>query len=134
MAATNFRQFSLGLRRETQRLTNEQVVLFQRRIGLEALRRIVQKTPVDTGRARGNWDLTIGLPSGSADMDRKDPGGGDTIRRGSAALSNLKAFALIYITNNLPYINYLENGSSKQAPVGMVEVTVQELQQLRVAG
>jgi hypothetical protein len=32
----------------------------------------------------------------------------------------------IYIVNNLPYANALENGHSKQAPSGMVKVTLQE--------
>ncbi len=34
----------------------------------------------------------------------------------------------IYITNNLPYISKLENGSSKQAPNGMVNLTMNEVQ------
>ena len=32
----------------------------------------------------------------------------------------------IYLANNLPYIRKLEEGSSQQAPAGMVALSVQE--------
>ena len=39
------------------------VSALQKKIVLEALKRIVERTPVDTGRARGNWQVTIGTPA-----------------------------------------------------------------------
>ena len=35
---------------------------------------------------------------------------------------------VIYLTNNLPYAVPLEEGYSKQAPAGMVALTVQDFQ------
>ena len=35
---------------------------------------------------------------------------------------------VIFITNNLPYINALENGHSDQAPSGMLAVTLNEVE------
>lgn len=100
-----------------------------RKIALEALRRVTLKTPVDTGRARGNWFVQIGA-EGFEVSTAVDPTGAVTIARGSAVIGTyreVKGFPMISIYNNLPYINRLEHGWSKQAPAGMVVVTVTEL-------
>lgn len=105
---------------------------------------IVEKTPVDTGRARGNWNVSVGTADSSTDPSKTtpqykspkqfpEPNGDDTI----------------YISNNLPYITVLEYGGypkevqkgtwnpktkqyeirseggfSKRAPEGMVGLTI----------
>lgn len=103
--------------------------LIMRRTALDALTRIVLKTPVDTGRARGNWFVQIG---GAGDMvtETTDKAGGPTIALGDAVIGSYRQrddLPVISIYNNLPYINRLEHGWSKQAPNGMVSVTVAEL-------
>ncbi|WP_212525853.1 HK97 gp10 family phage protein [Actibacterium sp. MT2.3-13A] len=100
-------------------------------IALEALRRIVNRTPVDTGRARGNWFVSIGGGGVEVTTD-VDPAGGVTVTRGGERIAyyeEVEGFPVITIYNNLPYIERLEDGYSKQAPGGMVAVTVAELQQ-----
>ena len=57
---------------------------------------VVKLTPVDTGRLRNNWQITPNIAIG-----RK-----------------------VIISNNLPYAQVIEDGHSKQAPNGMVKVTV----------
>jgi hypothetical protein len=130
--STNIRQFSAEVRREVDKLTGPQVVLFQKKIGMEGLQRLILKTPVREGRARGNWDATIGSPGTGFDMNRKDPSGSNAINKGAAVIQNVKPFSVLFITNNLPYIEALENGHSGQAPNGMLAVTVAELQTLKV--
>lgn len=106
--------------------TPRQAALFHRRISLEALRKIVRRTPVDTGRARGNWQTSVGAPvDGVLYVD--DKSGGGAIARGDNATDGLKPFTTVWIANNLPYIEPLENGHSQQAPAGMVGVTLAEL-------
>ena len=79
--------------------------------------RIVKRTPVDTGRLRGNWQASINIsPSGNGDTNYRTTVGG--VKLGDS----------IYLTNNLPYANAIENGHSKQAPVGMVRVTIVEFE------
>ena len=98
-------------------------------MGLDLLSGIVLKTPVDTGRARGNWDLTVGAP-GVGEYGA-DPAGGATISRGQQRLARYsfsESFPEIWISNNLPYIERLEGGYSQQAPNGMVMLTVAEVQ------
>lgn len=107
--------------------TKKAILQFQQVIALEALRRIVLKTPVDTGRARGNWQPSINQPIESV-VDTTDLSGNQTISNGSATILGLKDFGTIFISNNLPYILKLENGSSQQAANGMVALTLQELQ------
>lgn len=87
---------------------------------------IVRKTPVDTGRARGNWQISVGS-SASGILERTDKSKGSDSAFGKseqAKLNGAKGDEDIYISNNLPYIEKLEYGYSKQAPQGMIGVTV----------
>lgn len=100
-----------------------------RGLALELTGRIVRRTPVDTGRARGNWHADIGRPRRTV-TDAVDPSGGGTIAAASAATAQLAVGRSWFLTNGLPYIRRLEDGWSLQAPSGMVKVTIAELRQL----
>ena len=95
---------------------------------------IVKKTPVDTGRARANWNISVGSPDlTTTEETRKSP---KPMKNMAGNLDDES----IFISNNLPYITTLEyggypnppkkdggktvNGYSKQAPEGMVGVTL----------
>lgn len=132
-----------------------------RKIALDALREIVLATPVDTGRARGNWIVTLDAPAKHSTLLR-DPGGGRAIAEGTDVIMGKAGGrdVTIYIINNLVYIRVLEfglypnppkrgtyvpsgktrygvtgpgwarrsvGGFSRQAPRGMVRVTVQRI-------
>jgi len=105
------------------------VVELQKKIVLEALRRIALKTPVDTGRARGNWQTTI-AKAATNQLDVVDKQGDETIAKGLTAIKELPPYQVVYIANNVEYIEFLEEGSSKQAADGMVKTTVEELRQI----
>ena len=104
-----------------EQVVPDEVTDLTRAVHLEALSRIVFRTPVETGRARNSWQTTIGR-SATADVQLDDP-----IAEARSALSGLKAFTPTYISSNVPYIVPLEYGHSKQAPEGMVVLTVEEL-------
>lgn len=88
---------------------------------------VVRRSPVATGRFRGNWIVSVGGANG-ATFEQVDPSGGRTISAGMSVLAGYPdTLPPIYIQNNLPYANRLENGWSKQAPQGMVALTVAEL-------
>ena len=96
---------------------------------LEALRRLVQRTPVDTGRARGNWQV---WPHTTDRLrvreNRFDPSGALSIRLGTRLITTVvRAYTVTWIANGLPYIVELEKGHSRQAPAGMVGLTYEEL-------
>lgn len=86
---------------------------------------IVFRTPVDTGRARGAWQLQPGaLPAPRSTVLDQD--GSATVARGLIAAGTFKLGETIYIENPLPYAVPLEYGYSQQAPIGMVRVVVRE--------
>src|SRR3546814_4931116 len=94
-----------------------------RYVSLELFRRVVLRSPVDSGRFRANWSVGIGrIPQGVVELDDKT--GTATISKADAELAEVKAGDVIYLINNVPYGPRLENGWSKQAPAGVVAVTV----------
>lgn len=81
------------------------------------------------GRFRSNWFVSIGTPSRQT-TTQVDPSGTTSIARGTTALAGVTAGPTIFLTNNLPYAIPLEYGHSKQAPTGVVRVTVSEFQSI----
>lgn len=100
-----------------------------RRVVAEMVSRVVLRTPVDTGRARANWQTTVGVPA-SATLEEVDKTGSGAISRGIAVAGRFPMGATVWISNGLPYASRLEYGWSQQAPAGMVRVTVAEFQGL----
>lgn len=94
---------------------------------------VALRTPVDTGRARSNWQTHIGsAPSGLVSAFSKGSKG-STAAAGvaqatSSAVQEMERYnnsgSDVYITNNLPYIGRLNEGSSDQAPVGFIQSAV----------
>lgn len=96
-----------------------------RKVALKALRNIVLATPVDTGRARGNW--RVGVNSDPRDtIARKSKKGTAAIKVGQSTIASAKGKGLvdIVIANNLPYIERLNDGWSEQAPSKFVEKAI----------
>lgn len=95
---------------------------------LELFSGVVKSTPVDTGRARGNWQTAVGSPV-AGEIDREDKGGSKAIAE-IVEKSPEGAGQVTYLTNNLPYIFALEEGSSTQAPEGMVRKNFDRVQRI----
>lgn len=109
------------------RTENERnVSLATRGLALRALSGLVMRTPVDTGRARGNWQVSIGAPR-DGETGVNDRGGNSAIASGSQAIAAQRGFQTIVIQNNVPYIELLNDGHSAQAPKGYVEGTLASL-------
>ena len=105
------------------------VDLVIRRVALDIFHRVIVKSPVDTGRFKGNWQVAIGsIPAGTVEIDDKD--GTATISKVDAETLKLKAGETIYLVNNLEYARPLEYGHSRQAPSGMVRTTLSEFPQV----
>lgn len=75
---------------------------------------LVNTTPVDTGRARSNWMPSLNVPN----VRIVEPG---DITSVDTVFSKYKIGDTILITNSLPYIKFLNAGSSRKAPAGFVE-------------
>ena len=126
---TNVKEFNRQLKVFAETLLPGELVLFHKKIALDALSRIVLKTPVDVGRARGGWQIDIGKAP-DEDIGRIDKSGGTVLSVEAKKLDQLIAFQMIVIGNNVEYIRVLEKGNSSQAPNGMVEITFAELGQM----
>lgn len=91
-----------------------------RKTGLMAFSNIALATPAKTGRARGNWNVSIDTIDGSV-TDNTDP---PNMAKAAATIANFVIGKVIYVCNNLPYIERLNDGYSKQAPANFVETGV----------
>jgi hypothetical protein len=109
--------------------TEKKMDLAVRKVTQGMFKRVIMRSPVDTGRFRGNWQTAIGsVPSGTLDLDDKI--GKATVAKSEAVTMGVKAGDTITLVNNLPYGPRLENGWSGQAPNGMVSLTAQKFQQV----
>jgi hypothetical protein len=80
------------------------------------------------GAARANWQYGNGeMPEGVLDLI--DKGGNSTINRIIGGVQASPAASIHWIANNLPYMKRLEEEWSKQAPQGMLRLTVTEFEQ-----
>jgi hypothetical protein len=104
---------------------------------------LVLSTPVDTGRARANWQVTLDTPAkneveasgGNAHVGfvrdeagrftKRFPSAQEAIARAQATLAHRRPEQNIFISNNVPYIKRLNEGWSAQAPAGFVEQAIQ---------
>ena len=99
------------------------------KISIEMFSRVILRSPVDTGRFRANWQVSIGsVPSGTLELE--DKSGTATVSKATAAALGMRAGSIITLANNLPYGPRLEDGYSGQAPGGMVALTVQEFERV----
>ncbi|GAB2472149.1 hypothetical protein GCM10027082_24580 [Comamonas humi] len=95
-----------------------------RRAALELGGEMVDRSPVDTGRFKNNWVTSTGAPDSSRSADA-DKAGARARAMLNEKVAGWKPGQTIWILNNLPYAERLEYGWSKQAPGGMVRLTVQ---------
>lgn len=79
------------------------------RVSLEALSKIVMRSPVDTGRFRGAWQVTLGSPA-TTETGARDPAGGATIENGQRVILEAPPFPFLIIANPVPYGPVLEFG------------------------
>lgn len=77
------------------------------------------------GRFKSNWQVGLGSMNESTDSEPRS----DALGRAKVVLDGFKPGQTIFLTNNLAYAKKLEYGHSKQAPSGMVRLTVQDFAQ-----
>jgi hypothetical protein len=116
---------------------------FYQALVLDTVRRIILRSPVDTGRFRGNWRLSTATPDTTVNGD-VDPTGAGLLARAQRFVLRLRLADDAIIANSLPYAATIEYGGypnpskgtktvggfSRQAPAGVVGVTVAEVQPL----
>lgn len=103
-----------------------------RKVAMKVYANVVTMSPVDTGRFRGNWNISMGKFDRSTysqgydhKLDKSEAAQQlqRVLDKGQMIIGDYKGGS-IYISNNLPYAMRLEDGYSDQAPVGMVRITL----------
>ncbi len=96
-----------------------------KRLSLNVTANLVETTPVDTGWARANWVPSIGSPRSRTAGTRAAAENGSIDNapqlNGIISLANYRVGPSIFISNNVPYINSLNSGTSTQAPSAFVQ-------------
>ena len=107
---------------------------------------LARNTPVDTALARSNWITSIGSPHNGILFPYKPypsrytrgPRGGrraggsfrerintnSVIEQARVAMIKRRDDAPVYITNNVDYIGFLNDGKSEQSPAGFIQRAV----------
>lgn len=99
-------------------------------ISVNVTAELIEATPVDTGWARANWVPAIGAPKlESVSGDPQAPQVTGAGAQQQAALAKLiVGYRLergpVFISNNVPYITILNEGTSSQAPSGFVQASI----------
>lgn len=108
-----------------------------RRIALDLQNRVIEKTPVRSGFARASWNISVNKPDTTVPVSetiKRNREKGTTIsehrgKRGRGALADFNPYTdTIFINNSAPYILDLEAGHSRQAPAGMLLVSLAEIE------
>lgn len=123
------RQFEMQLQDFTDVLLPEYQTVFVKKISGELLKKLINKSPVKTGRFRGAWVVSNNTADRS-EPDTPDKSEGQaniSYTRARVLIESLKQGDVVYISNNLDYALMLEYGWSKQAPAGMVAVSLNEI-------
>lgn len=121
----------MSFERELSILSDLEDVISQegRKLGVNIDRRLVLETPRDTGSAKASWLVAYGQPSNEVvDVDGNDVGtaAAQAIEKGALEASKFKAGDTLYITNNQPYIEPLNEGWSEQSPSRYVDQIIEE--------
>lgn len=145
MTIRNLGEFNRWIDRVNRDFVPERFETLQRVIALGLFRNIVRISPVGNpdrwkdpssappgyvgGRFRGNWQ--VGASPAAAATDDIDPTGALANARAASVLSPGSPLVgigrTIWLFNNVPYAERLEDGWSTVAPDGVVNVAIRQL-------
>lgn len=106
-----------------------------RYVAIGMFKELVEMSPVDTGRFRASWNFSIGQPGSEEHPEilKNSARSGYLSREEASQISlgrmdensaKIDGRSSVFLTNIIKYARLLEEGSSRQAPQGMVSVVV----------
>ncbi|WP_275150686.1 hypothetical protein [Citrobacter koseri] len=123
-------QFSLDVKAFVEATKRDMLEVTKKAV-IDVSNRVVDMSPVDTGRFRSNWEIGQDVVPDSAQPEMGPYPRGPEVkaRLASQAGAITRDVRFIFLANTLPYAYRLEmEGWSKQAPAGMLRVVVPEFQ------
>ena len=99
-------------------------------ISLMMLTGLSKVSPVDTGRFRGNWFVSLGQSDRTTDDGRRVS---TAVSEGGSKIAQAVNFSYptITLSNNLPYAEKLNEGHSQQAPAKFIEQEIDRVTNAR---
>ena len=117
--------------------TKMRTVTVLKKVGLDMITSLSYYTPVDTGRARANWNMDVNAtPTEVTPKEKRtkkiSTGAGNAItkenkRKAKEAMTGVKVGDALHIANNVEYISYLNDGTERIAPFAMVEKSMEDV-------
>ena len=117
---SNAKQFKLDLNRAYENKVLKRLENTVKEVSVGIADYLYEDTPVKTGRARTNWLPSLNSPQRVTSITYRKPSIANT-------LAAYKLSDTVYISNNLTYIQRLNNGSSIQAPANFVTMAAQRV-------
>jgi hypothetical protein len=127
-SSTNLRQFVSAVKTEVELAGLNQFKIFKKTVAKRALTAVVNRTPVDTGRLKGNWLVGINNTPAFVDENFFDREGSASIAAGTVTIdSSVGLFDDIFIINSIHYLQYVHDGTEKHAGNPFVLGVAEEL-------
>ena len=127
-SATNIGAFVRAVKTEIELEGFKRFRLFKNSIAKQALDRIVDRTPVRTGRLKGNWVVGVNSIPSAVDVGKFDKGGEGVKTEGRIVIdSSSGLFDDIAIVNNISYFGFVHDGTERMAANPFVLGVVEEL-------
>lgn len=111
--------FASDVSRITKEMERDAVELSEA-VFISLFKSVIESTPVDTGRLRGNWQTTQDSPA-SGDVSRIQKREFGTASR--EVVATVKGLGTFYLTNNLPYAHKAEFGGWGTGPGATIKTT-----------
>lgn len=119
-------------------IAGKRVDFVMRKLAFDALDGMFRRSPVDTGRFRASWRVSLDTADLSVDekfdkntktsLPKGAPLEGEVLAGFNALKTTVKRDRTIVISNNLPYAAVLEDGGSPQARAGILRPTFVEVE------
>lgn len=119
---TNLKEFRAEVNQASP-LVRRQLVALQFDLTVRFIEIVAPLTPYDTGHAQSNWVASRGSPD-PEEREDEPLDIDELVRRAKIALAKLKFGESAFVQNNAPYISFLNDGTSNQAPAGFIDVAL----------
>ena len=121
--------FNDALDHFADKLVPAMVTDFTAGVALRVYDGVTKESPVDQGQFRANWNIA---PGKEADLTyhedfARNATPSSALAEAAKALSDLKPYEAVTVSNNLEYAGALERGHSGQAPLGVLGLRLDEV-------
>jgi hypothetical protein len=106
---SNINEFSREVTNFSKVIAPQAVGLLVKTLAFTALDRLIKRTAVDVGRAKGGWQVALNTIR-EGETGAVDPGGAKALAAGKTVIGSAAPFDAVFMSNSVPYIMVLERG------------------------